>query len=177
MANLSKKLEILFRDYLIRKEKEKHIVPSYEYSGGYCRQNNWMQDDDKYDGVIYFYEWSNADSSPTLFYNVGAFDAFLRRCNIFMAPFQKDIIFQLDRAFVSCKKGTHELLIRGSRQLLVEALGRCDSPGVDIKTAGDAIMNTPAPIGCGHPPGLHLVFEPPRSVSPMYNGHPDEWCG
>ena len=99
MANLSKKLEVLFRQYLIRKEKETTVPVTY--SSGYCRHNSWMNEDtEKYEGVIYFYEWSDPDRAPQLFYNLNAFDAFLRRSEIFMPPFQKDIIRQLDRAWV-----------------------------------------------------------------------------
>jgi len=173
MGNLSNKLEVLFRQYLIRKEKERTVPVTYSHSGGH-HYNNWMnQDTEKYDGVIYFYEWSDPDRVPQLFYNLNAFDAFLRRSEIFMPPFQKDIIRQLDRAYVTCKKGTHDLLIRGGLGMLREALGKEDSKGVDINTAGQAILNSPpAPIGSGYTPSMVG-----HSMPPMYNGHPDEWYG
>ncbi len=170
MANLSKKLEVLFRQYLIRKEKEKSVPVTYSYGGSY-RYNSWMNEDtEKYEGVIYFYEWSDPDRAPQLFYNLNAFDAFLRRSEIFMPPFQKDIIRQLDRAYVTCKKGTHDLLIRGGLGMLRDALGKADAQGVDVHTAGQAIMNTTPPVGSGYTPNM-VGHRPP----PMYNGHPDEW--
>lgn len=174
MANLSSKLEILFRQYLIRKEKER-LTPSYNYSGGYCRSNGWMQDNtEKYDGVIYFYEWSDLNRAPQLFYNLGAFDAFLRRSEIFMPPFQKDIIRQLDRAYITCKKGTHDLLIRGSRPMLLEAVGSENPQGVDLHTAGQAILNNPTP-----PPPMGMGYNPMQYQGerrpPMYSGFPGEW--
>lgn len=166
MGNLNKKLDILFRQYLIRKEKER-LTPTYtSYRYDYSQCNSWMNDTDKYDGVIYFYEWSDPNRAPQLFYNIGAFDSFLRRSQIFMPPFQKDIIHQLERAFVTCKKGTHDLLIRGTLDMLRDAVSRNDSQGVDIKTAGQAIMNTPIVIPNGAPGGR---------MPPMYNGYPEEW--
>ena len=74
MGNLSNKLESLFRDYLIRKEKESRVpvynTHSYPYctGGGYRPHNSWMNDtNSEFDGVIYFYEWSDTDRAPQLF--------------------------------------------------------------------------------------------------------------
>ena len=175
MANLRDKLDILFRQYLIRKEKER-LTPTYTpstcYGGGYHHNNSWMQDStENFDGVIYFYEWSDAQRAPQLFYNLNAFDTFLRRSEIFMPPFQKDIIRQLDRSYVTCKKGTHDLLIRGTRELLIEALARSNAQGVDMQTAGQAILNTPPPAGGGFTPAQSSAQRQP----PMYNGYPGEW--
>ena len=104
-----------------------------------------MNEGDNYDGVIHFYEWSDINRAPTLFYKIGAFDSFLRRSSIFMPPYQKDVIKQLERAYITCRKGTHELLIRGSRPLLVDAVGDKEAPCVDLKTATEAVLNTPPP--------------------------------
>ena len=178
MANLNKKLGILFNQYLKRKEKER-LTPSYVNYGScvnpaYRHNNSWMQSDtENYDGVIYFYEWSDPERAPQLFYNLNAFDAFLRRSEIFMPPFQKDIIKQLDRAYITCKKGTHDLLIRGTRALLIEAAARNNPQGVDVQTATQAIMHTPAPVGAGRNP-MGMQFEGARQP-PMYNGYPDQW--
>ena len=162
MGNLSNKLESLFRQYLIRKEKETSIpVYNYSYSGGYCRQNEWLNSKERYDGVIYFYELSDLNRAPQLFYNIGAFDSFLRRYGIFMPPFQKDIIGQLDRAYITCKKGTHDLLIRATRPMLLEAVNENGASGVDLKTVGAVVMNAP---------GLPATRQPP-----MYSGYPGEW--
>ncbi len=162
MGNLNKKLDVLFRQYLIRKEKERNTPTYTRYDYSHC--NSWMNDTDQYDGVIYFYEWSDPNRAPQLFYKIGAFDEFLRRSSIFMPPFQKDIIHQLERAFITCKKGTHDLLIRGSLDMLRDAVARSDSQGVDIKTAGQAIMNTPM-----------VIPSPGGRMPPMYNGHPEDW--
>lgn len=179
MGNLSNKLEILFRQYLIRKEKESKVPVTYGYSGSYCRQNEWLNNHETYDGVIYFYELSDINRAPQLFYNLGAFDSFLRQYSIFMPPFQKDIIRQLDRAYITCRKGTHDLLIRGTRAMLLDAVGEADAQGVDLQTAGLAIMNTPPqqaappPVGLGHNP-MGMMYQGDRQP-PMYSGYPGEW--
>ena len=176
MGNLSHKLEFLFRQYLIRKEKESKVPVTYNYSGGYCRQNNWLGNNESYDGVIYFYELSDINRAPQLFYNIGAFDTFLRRYSIFMPPFQKDIIRQLDRAYITCKKGTHDLLIRATRPMLLDAVSNSEAQGVDLQTAGTAVMNTPPtppPVGLGHNP-MGMMYQGERKP-PMYSGYPGEW--
>lgn len=171
MKNLSSKLEYLFRQYLIRKEKEKTTVRVYSYSAG---DNDWINRNDNYGGVIYFYEWSDVNSCPKMFYNLGAFDSFLRRCGIFMAPYQKDLVKNLERAYITCKKGTHDLLIRGTRALLVDAANDVNAKCVDIPTAGSAITNLPVPVvGGGF--GFNNMKEKRRP--PMYSGYPDEWYG
>lgn len=171
MKNLSSKLEYLFRQYLIRKEKEKEdtSIKVYNYSAG---NNNWLNQDDRYDGVIYFYEWSDVNNGPKMFYNLGAFDSFLRRCGIFMAPYQKDIIYKLDRAYITCKKGTHDLLIRGTRQLLVDAVSDNAAQGLDIHTVGSVITNLPAPVVGGGFNNISGIRRPP-----MYDDYSGEWYG
>ena len=186
-GNLSYKLYDLFREYIKRKEKEKYeYTPSTyhypAYSGISRAVNSWMDKKENYEGVIYFYEWSDINRAPMLFYSINAFDAFLRRSDIFIPPFQKDIIRQLDRAYVSCKKGTHDVLIRGNRQMLDEALNRPNSAGVDMNTVSSAIPDRPVPA-----PGLSIVnpnYNPakinltcrPDRMPPMYAGcHNEEW--
>ena len=171
MANLSKKLEVLFRQYLIRKEKETTVPVTY--SSGYCRHNSWMNEDtEKYDGVIYFYEWSDPDRAPQLFYTIGAFDEYLRRCGIYLLPYQKDIIFKLERAYVTCKKGCKELLIRGGLGLLRDALNENNPPALDVKTVGEVVknQNLPAPM---YP--AYGGFNNRRP--PMYNEEISTWYG
>jgi len=164
MGNLSNKLHILFRDYLIRKEKERLTPPTYSYSG-YRSSSSWLNDKtEHYEGVIYFYEWSDLDRMPQLFYTIGAFDEFLKRSGIYIPNFQWDIIKALDRAFITCKKGKHEILIRASKNMLGEALNKEDSQTVDPQTAYNAVISNPFnPQGERRPP--------------MYSGFPSEWYG
>ena len=176
MANLSYKLELLFRQYLIRKEKER-TTPRYNYgfnNSGYSGfgTQSWLTNRETYDGVIYFYEWSDPDRAPQLFYTIGAFDEYLRRCGIYMLPYQKDIIFKLERAYVTCKKGCKELLIRGGLGLLRDALGENNPPALDVKTVGEVVknQNLPAPT---YP--AYGGFNNRRP--PMYNEEVGSWYG
>jgi len=187
MENLSKKLEVLFRQYLIRKEKEKQ-APSRCYPG--YQDNGWMEKNESYNGIIYFYELSDINRSPVLFYNIGAFDTFLRRYGIYMLQYQRDVIKQLERSYITCKTGTRNLLIRGTKEMLVDALKTGSNDSVNANTAemavmntrrqfrrgmglsdGMAVMNTPVPCYPGMNPGGSAVR------LPAYCGNPDEWYG
>ena len=179
MGNINKDiLWSLFRSYLIRKEKESN-VPCTSY-GGRCGGISTAQDYTGYKGMIYFYEWSDINRSPITFYSITAFVEFLDRCGIFIPPFQKDMLRNLDRAYVICKKGKKDLLIRGTRPGLLEALGRDDAPGVsihDLPTRPNPMaqpvspqLRLPYPVSCTYPPGR---------MPPMYanQGRPEEWLG
>ena len=165
----------LFRDYLIRKEKESHIPYSCSNynSGGY---HSNIIDITGYKGTIFFYEWSDPNRPPISFYNIQAFIDFLNKSDIFIPPFQKDMIMNLDKSFITCKKGEKKLIIRGTKNGLVEALGRADAPGISIndlpQRPGPQLM-LPYHVQCCYPPNS------PQRMSPMYNyhGNPDEWYG
>jgi len=164
MENFNYKLKSLFREYLIRVEKEKERrSTSYSYYG-----SSWLDSKEKYEGVIYFYEWSDIERKPTLFYSIPAFDNFLRSCGIFIQEYQKDVIKKLDRAYITCKKGTHELLIRGERLYLSDALRDEKSSSVDNRTATEAVLNTVPVFG----PASNFVNKRP----PMYNDT-EQWYG
>ena len=176
MGNISKeKLWSLFRLYLIRIEEEKnsYTPPSYSRCGGIGTQSDY----DPFDGVIYFYEWSDMNRAPMMFYSLTAFEDYMKRCNIFMPPFQRDMIRNLEHSYVTCKKGKSELLIRGTRPGLLEALSRDDAPGVSVNdlpplVENDGQLRLPYPVSCTYPPSM-------TRVPPMYNyhGNPEEWIG
>ena len=178
MGNISKeKLWALFRLYLIRKEEEEHSYTPPSYCGFRCGGIGTKSDYGTYNGTIYFYEWSDMNRAPIMFYSVTAFDDYMKRCNIFMPPFQRDMIRNLDHAYVTCKKGKSELLIRGTRPGLLEALAREDSPGVSVNDLPplpekDGQLRLPYPVACTYPPSV-------SRVPPMYNyhGNPEEWIG
>lgn len=179
MGNISKEiLWSLFRAYIIRKEKEKY-TPSYPM-GCRCGGINTSSDYGSYKGTIYFYEWSDINRPPISFYSLNAFDDFLKKSSIFIPPFQKDMIKNLDRAYVTCKKGKTELLIRGTRPGLVEAFARDDSPGISIndlpnrpQPMGTNQLRLPYPVSCTYPPNVQ------HRIPPMYHysGNPEEWYG
>jgi len=178
MGNISKeKLWALFRLYLIRKEEEEHSYTPPSYCGFRCGGIGTKSDYGTYNGIIYFYEWSDMNRAPIMFYSVTAFDDYMKRCNIFMPPFQRDMIRNLDHAYVTCKKGKSELLIRGTRPGLLEALVREDAPGVSVHDLPplpekDGQLRLPYPVACTYPPSA-------SRVPPMYNyhGNPEEWIG
>jgi hypothetical protein len=178
MGNISKeKLWALFRLYLIRKEEEEHSYTPPSYCGVRCGGIGTKSDYFTYRGTIYFYEWSDMNRAPIMFYSVTAFDDYMKRCNIFMPPFQRDMIRNLDHAYVTCKKGKSELLIRGTRPGLLEALAREDAPGVSVNDLPplpekDGQLRLPYPVACTYPPSTNRV-------PPMYNyhGNPEEWIG
>ena len=174
MGNLSNRLERLFRDYLIRKENEKKVPVTY----GSTTRTSWLNNNNTlYNGVILFYEWSDLFNAPTLFYNIGAFKEFLVRSNIPLAPYQENIIRQLDRSYISCKEGTHDLLIRGTRELLTAAMKNKESAGVDRDTTTKAVANSPIPPSNALPVPISPLgsFCQAERKSPMYSGYPEEW--
>ena len=180
MKNIKYRLDNIFRDYLIRKEKESHITIHYTTGSGHNNEH--------YEGVIYFYEWSDMNRTPITFFNLGAFEGFLRRSDIFLMPFQKDIIKNLERAYITCKKGKSEIMIRGTRPALLEALNN-NGFSVDASVIKSPISNRtnnpplalPARVG---PPSI--AYAPgDRRLSPMYSqesnnefnyhGNPEDW--
>mgnify|MGYP006896826897 CR=1 FL=1 len=182
MGNIKKEiLWSLFRAYLIRKEKESHV--SYSHTPYRCGGIGTAADFANYHGTIYFYEWSDINRPPITFYSLSSFCDFLQKSNIFMPPFQRDMIRNLDHAYVTCKKGRSDLLIRGTRPGLVEAFGRDDAPGVSIHDLPDK----PNPMAMSTKPQLTLPYHvqccyPPHAqerIPPMYHytGNPEEWYG
>ena len=122
MANLSKKLEVLFRQYLIRKEKEKSVPVTYSYGGSY-RYNSWMNEDtEKYEGVIYFYEWSDTKRTPKTYYTLKAFENFLNDCHIYLASWQREVLSHMKHPYVACKKGERDVIIKKSYEMLKNEL-------------------------------------------------------
>jgi hypothetical protein len=103
-----------------------------------------------------------------MFYTIGAFDNFLKSSGIFIQEYQKDVIKKLSRAYITCKKGTHELLIRGERLYLADALKDSDSSSVDSKTATEAVLNTVPAVS----PASNFINRRP----PMYNDT-EQWYG
>jgi len=68
-------------------------------------------------------------------------------------------------------------LIRATRPMLLDAVADSNASGVDLQTAGAAVMNTPptpaAPVGLGHNP-MGMMYQGERKP-PMYSGYPGEW--
>lgn len=75
---------------------------------------------------IYFYEWSDPTKVPRTFYQLDAFDNFLKASGIYMELYQKDIIRNLGTVYITCYTGTKNLSIRGTYGNLLESLNEHD---------------------------------------------------
>lgn len=72
--------------------------------------------------IIYFYEWSNIYSMPSRFNTMYDFEGFCRHSNIPLENWQKDVIDELNTCYVTCKRGSKELIIRKEWTRLRDAL-------------------------------------------------------
>ena len=125
-VNLNKELRGLFFKWLERLEYER--THRYEHSSSNvppCMRAigklNYG-DDDEIDGVIYFYEWSNATAIPRTFYTLKAFENFLDRSYIYVPSYQWELIRNIHNPYVACKKGSKELIIKTNWDSLKSAL-------------------------------------------------------
>lgn len=113
--NKKGELRTLFHTYLDRKEKESKATNTTSHIGGARLSDNFK-------GVIYFYEWSDIEREPKCFVTMAYFNYFLQQCGIMLLLYQRDIIETMNSVYVTCKKGTKELIIRGSYDDLRKAL-------------------------------------------------------
>lgn len=170
--NKKRELRSLFHQYIDRKEKESRVV-SYPnrnpYYGGGGNVNNPSFRGD-FNGCIYFYEWSDITREPKKFYTIEGFSGFLRDSNIYLALYQKDILKALKWAYVACKKGSKELLIKQSYIKLKEALEE-DNPSVSTSGGSESsigfqalrpngVDREPYVVGITRPPYMREAFEP-----------------
>lgn len=113
---------------------------------------------------IQFYEWSDVNRIPKVFYSMEAFTRFLTTSGLSLKGFQVDAINALNgRVHVACKKGSSELVVRSTKQGLESALSANDG-------------------GVTHAPTIPLVNGLPSSVRPsgvppMYGGVSSPMCG
>ena len=107
--NRKSELSHLFHKYLHRKSNE---VKNYASSSVFT-------------GNIFFYEWSNINNTPKRFYTLDAFTAFLASSGIHLHSWERDIINHLNCSYITCKKGSKDLLIKSSYPMLRDSL---DSP-------------------------------------------------
>lgn len=110
--NKKGELRTLFHNYLDRKERESKTT---SYGGG-------TKFTDNFKGVIYFYEWSDIEREPKCFVTMAYFNYFLQQCDITLLLYQRDVIETMNSVYITCKKGTKELIIRGSYNDLCKAL-------------------------------------------------------
>jgi len=110
-------LRELFLDGMKRKRKE---IATTSYGSGchYPYPNSFMHTSLR----IYFYEWSDLNATPRVFYELKYYDTFLRNCGIMLEKFQRDIIENLGYVYTACYKGSKEVCIRGSFHNLKQAI-------------------------------------------------------
>ena len=130
MGNISNRLKGLFNDYLARIEEEKHrvTVSTYDYRNRTTPPPPPMYNDDDYNGIIYFYEWSDITRPPKSYYTLHAFENFLMTCQIYMASYEKELIKHIHSCYIACSKDGKKLLIKCSYDSLKHALETEDRP-------------------------------------------------
>lgn len=128
--NRSKDLRDLFRQSLIneRKRPKTSYTHSPYYNGGVLGNAHRIPVQYADNSVrIYFYEWSDLTKVPRTFYQLDAFDNFLKTSGICMEFYQKDIIKNLGTVYITCYTGTKNLNIRSSYKNLLDALHEHDA--------------------------------------------------
>lgn len=116
--NRSKDLTKLFKAYMARKEEEKNRPIGYRYSRSQEYYNETFGSN-TFHGVIYFYEWSDITRSPIRYFSISLFEKFLNESNLELEAWQKDIILNLQtEAYITCKPGSKELIVRSSYEAL-----------------------------------------------------------
>ena len=131
--NRSKDLRALFRQSLINERNRPK--PNYvKRSPMYGSDTGFMGGVHRIPGQygngevrIYFYEWSDPTKAPRTFYQLDAFDNFLKTSGIFMEFYQKEIIKNLGTVYVTCYTGTKNLSIRGTYGNLLDSLHDYDA--------------------------------------------------
>ena len=122
MGNLSKNLKLLFYKYIEEKNKPKTYSPPAPLTRGvspmYCGS--------KTNGLIHFYEWSNMNNIPKLFYTLDAFDIFLEKSNLKLLGWQREIIKHCNVSYVCCKKGSKDLEVRPTYDALRKVIDEGD---------------------------------------------------
>lgn len=155
MANISKDLSKLFKDYILRSAKERDCSIVVHHSNNFysplgCRShfNGGMtmsqchDSDNEFRGVIYFYEWSDVSRMPQTFFTVDAFKRFLSVSGIELKGYEAEIIKALHVPFITCKKGCKDLIIKDTLKDLREELNKCSSGNKDNGVV-------PTVINCG----------------------------
>lgn len=119
--NIHNRLKTLFYAHLNRLSEEKKT--SYNCHR-YREQNNNNSNIDNtiIKGVLYFYEWSDVNRMPKMFYFMRTFEEFLKRSNIPLQGYEREIIRNLTNPYVACKKDSKELVIKGTYALLKQAM-------------------------------------------------------
>jgi len=133
--NRSKDLRDLFRQSLINERKQPTTTtyrsPYYgdSYPSGVHRIPSYCEGEIQFSKEIriYFYEWSDVKRQPRCFYQLEAFENFLKSSGIYMQLYQREIIRNLGTVYVACYTGTKNLNFRASYNNLLESMKKHDA--------------------------------------------------
>jgi len=129
--NRSKDLRDLFRQSLIN-ERKRPTTTTYHspyYCGSYPSSvhripSRYREGEIQFNKEvnIYFYEWSDVSKKPRCFYQLEAFENFLKFSGIYMQFYQREIIQNLGTVYATCYTGTKNLNLRGSYKNLSDSM-------------------------------------------------------
>ena len=132
--NRSKDLRDLFRQSLINERKRPTTYSSPYYGGSYPSSvhripSQYREGEIKFSKEvrIYFYEWSDVSRQPRCFYQLEAFENFLKSSGIYMQLYQREIIQNLGTVYVTCYTGTKNLNFRSSYKNLLDSIKEHDA--------------------------------------------------
>jgi hypothetical protein len=133
--NRSKDLRDLFRQSLINERKQSTTTYRSPYYGGSYPSSVHRIPGQYHEGEIqfskeiriYFYEWSDVSRQPRCFYQLEAFENFLKSSGIYMQLYQREIIRNLGTVYVACYTGTKNLNFRASYNNLLESMKKHDA--------------------------------------------------
>lgn len=114
IKNMGMELKDLFRAYLTRKDNEsKRLMYGSNYGSTF---------QGRMEVNIYFYEWSDVFSTPRRFYDAISFELFLEKSGIELEDAHKTFLAHMPTVYVTCKKGSKELVFRNTYVGLQQAV-------------------------------------------------------
>lgn len=132
MANKSKDLKNIFNRWLNRLEEERNrpftrpSVVDNRLSGNSHHigspYSGYRSDDDTFEGIIYFYEWSDINRNPKSFFTLNSFEKFLLSSQLYLASYQKELLRNIKNSYVACRKDGKDIIIKCSFESLKHAL-------------------------------------------------------
>ena len=178
IKNLSGELKRLFLAYLENKDKVRvnTTTPTNSYVGSRApsyRQASLFDGDYDFQGIIYFYEWSDTNRTPKSYYTLKAFENFLNSSQIYLLAWQKEIIRHMHNPYIACKKGQKDLIIKDSYDKLKNALNLDEAVKNKnpFNSTGDSLGYVPPSQGSeDREPYAVSITRPPnyKVCSPMY---------
>jgi len=150
--NRSKDLRDLFRQSLINERKRPTTTYRSPYYGGSYPSSVHRIPGQYREGEIqfskevriYFYEWSDVNRQPRCFYQLEAFENFLKSSGIYLQLYQREIIQNLGTVYAACYTGTKNLNLRGSYKNLLDSMKEHDAS----KLLSNITNKTPRILQC-----------------------------